>query len=374
MISIMMPVYNAGDFLKQAIESILQQTEKEFELLIINDGSTDNSEEIILSYKDPRIVYLKKENGGESSARNMALSHAKGSFIVFQDADDVSLPNRLELLKKGFISESIGFVHSDMLLIDENDSPIGYWQSRQVDKSQSMRQFLKIGTPFNNPSMMVRKEVFEDFQYDTSLKIGPDTDMVSRFAFKWDSFHIDRPLLLYRRHSNNISKQSDYDILFTHARKFINQLSLKEMIPELNWKEGNSNDNELRAKTILTFFMLKKGMSKDAQHQFHEVMSSIHLIEDKDVEQFIFALGKLMTGKYQEALYCFSQIKKRDAVTLNYIGETFALMGQLKKAKDYFLEAITLQPAYQEPLDNLKSLGGATNFNLIDTSWLKFKK
>src|SRR5690349_21132656 len=97
-ISVIMPVYNSAKFLRLAVESILDQTFKDFEFLIINDGSTDESEAILLEHaaRDPRIVYIKNEtNIGLIASLNKALSLAKGKYIARMDGDDVSLPERL---------------------------------------------------------------------------------------------------------------------------------------------------------------------------------------------------------------------------------------------------------------------------------------
>jgi len=87
-VSVIMPVYNAEDFLAIAINSVLNQTFKSFELIIINDGSTDTSHDIISTYKDPRIVYIRQENQGQTKASNVGINKAKGKYIKFLDADD----------------------------------------------------------------------------------------------------------------------------------------------------------------------------------------------------------------------------------------------------------------------------------------------
>ena len=95
-ISIIMPVYNAQNYLTEAIESVLWQTFKSFELIIVNDGSIDASEAIINGFKDPRIVYLKQENQGQANASNKGVKIARGRYIKFFDADDVLNPLHLE--------------------------------------------------------------------------------------------------------------------------------------------------------------------------------------------------------------------------------------------------------------------------------------
>ena len=100
MISIIIPAYNAADYLAQTIESVLNQTYSDFELILIDDGSTDRTREIIKDYqcKDARIKYFYKENGGVSSARNLGLQKATGDFVSFLDSDDLWDRRFLELM------------------------------------------------------------------------------------------------------------------------------------------------------------------------------------------------------------------------------------------------------------------------------------
>ena len=97
LVSIMMPAYNAELFIQSAIESILSQTYNNWELIIINDGSTDQTENIVKNFDDSRIRYYPQENKGEAAARNLALSKTKGEFVAFLDSDDKYLPDFLEI-------------------------------------------------------------------------------------------------------------------------------------------------------------------------------------------------------------------------------------------------------------------------------------
>src|SRR5687767_7542953 len=96
LISVLLPVYNAEKYLRESIDSILKQTYSNFEFLILNDGSTDGSEEIIKSYSDPRIRYSKHENCGLAATLNKGIEQAKGEIIARQDQDDISLPERFQ--------------------------------------------------------------------------------------------------------------------------------------------------------------------------------------------------------------------------------------------------------------------------------------
>ena len=99
-ISIILPVYNAGNYLRDTLDSVLEQTYSDFELIAVNDGSTDNSLAILQEYKekDDRIFIIDKSNSGVSDTRNIGIAHAKGEYIAFLDADDVYSPIYLSLM------------------------------------------------------------------------------------------------------------------------------------------------------------------------------------------------------------------------------------------------------------------------------------
>ena len=94
--TVIIPTYNRENFLKRTIDSILSQTFKDFELIIVDDGSTDHTKALIDRYEDDRIVYFYKENGGQNSATNLGIQNAKGEYIAFCDSDDTWMPEKLE--------------------------------------------------------------------------------------------------------------------------------------------------------------------------------------------------------------------------------------------------------------------------------------
>gem|GEM_PF-1772683 len=370
MISVMMPVYNAQTFLRKTIDSVLNQTERNFELIIVNDGSTDNSEEIIMSCKDPRIRYIRQENGGEAAARNTALDHARGDFIVFQDSDDISLPSRFEVLKRHFTCKSIGFVHSDIVYIDENDRPFLYLASGNIEPSRMMRFFLKLGTPFNNPGMMVRREVFEGFRYDSDLRIGTDTDMVFRTAPKWHNVHVPLPLLLYRRHSNNLTNYGDYASNFLHVQKFLDRHTLEELVPELDWERGGTDGNRARACAVISLILFRRAMTHDAPIWAEKAANlAAKPGTEPDIVNFISAISQIITGNYEQSLALLGNCSARDHLVENYMGEAHSLAGRKEEAYLHYMKALEQKPDYSEALDNIKGLGWYGKYTAVAAPW-----
>jgi glycosyltransferase involved in cell wall biosynthesis len=136
-VSILMPVYNSSKYLDRSITSVLSQTYEKYELIAIDDGSCDNSKDIILSYmsNDKRIKYIYQDNKGIAGARNAGILNAEGTFIALLDADDMWLPNKLEVCVNTLLSEddSVGLVHSAYQVVDDKDNIIKQNENSSVN-------------------------------------------------------------------------------------------------------------------------------------------------------------------------------------------------------------------------------------------------
>ena len=119
-ISIIVPIYNASKYLKKCLDSLVSQTKKELEFILINDGSTDDSESIINSYKDSRIKYFKRSNHGIGKTRNFGINNASGKYIMFLDSDDYLEENACEVLYKKIEKEKLDVVVCDFYRVDSN--------------------------------------------------------------------------------------------------------------------------------------------------------------------------------------------------------------------------------------------------------------
>ena len=211
MVSVVMPVFNGEKFLKIAIESILSQTYTDFELLIINDGSTDKSAEIIQSYQDNRIRFLENDgNKGIFYTRNRLFDEAKGKYIAILDCDDYAEPTRLEkqvdFLDK---NEEFGSVGSWITLIDEENTIKGAWQLEHRPERISAK--LLFFNQFAQSSVMIRKKI-SDLKYRKETPLAEDYDLWVRISQKTRVTNLAESLVKYRLHADNISQTKEKEL------------------------------------------------------------------------------------------------------------------------------------------------------------------
>jgi len=201
-----MPVYNGEIFLAASIESILAQSFNEFELLIIDDGSSDGSLQIIESYEDTRIRLVKNEtNKGISFTRNRAIKEARGEFFALLDADDVALPNRLEKQVSFLqLNPEIAGCGSLAMVIDSTGKATDevFKFPVEVDKVKTELLFRNV---FTNSTLMYRLDILKNSKgyYDGLCE---DYEMAIQLNSKYKLTNLDEILVKYRRHNKNTSK------------------------------------------------------------------------------------------------------------------------------------------------------------------------
>lgn len=206
-ISVIIPCYNSEKFIKETMDSVLSQTYRDFEVIVIDDGSKDKTREIIQSFDDERIKYYYKKNGGMADARNEGIKLAKGEHIAFLDHDDIWFSDKLELqLSEIEKSECIGIVYSGYIEI--NDKHIILRESRPLRKGMILKNLLIEGNIVGTPScVIVRKRVLDKVGvFNPSLSISADWDLWIRIAKFYQVSFVDKVLLKYRVHENSAHK------------------------------------------------------------------------------------------------------------------------------------------------------------------------
>nr|WP_324757000.1 glycosyltransferase [Sphingobacterium thalpophilum] len=202
-----MAAYNTEKYIASAIQSILDQTYPNFELLIIDDCSSDNTVAEIGKFNDSRIRLLRNQaNVGVVNTRNRALTEAMGEFIAIMDSDDIAVNNRFELLVNAFKnSPELALIGGHAVVIDPEGKPTGQKFIVETDPSL-LRNLLMFGNNFTHSSVMIRTNVFREFN-GYRIPLAEDYDLFLRISTKYPVSNLDEYLLFYRDHTSGISKK-----------------------------------------------------------------------------------------------------------------------------------------------------------------------
>jgi glycosyltransferase involved in cell wall biosynthesis len=211
-VSVIIPLYNGKKFIKETLDTVFKQTYKDYELIIVNDGSTDNPESVLKPYLS-KIKYITQKNSGcPAGAFNTGIAQSSGDYIAFLDQDDLwrkdKLQKQVEILDQ---KPEVGLVATNVIIFDDTSrKKIGtLWKKTKKILSQRQAQSKLLRTNFliNPSAIMVRREVFEKDEYcDERFKLADDYELWYRIAKKWDLALIEEPLTYYRHYSRSLSK------------------------------------------------------------------------------------------------------------------------------------------------------------------------
>ena len=275
-VSVLMAVYNYEGFISESIESILSQSFTDFEFVIVDDASTDNTANIIKSYKDPRIVFIQnQENIGQTRSLNKGLKVAKGKYIARIDGDDIALENRLskqvEFLDR---NPAVGVVGAWLEAIDENNKLIR--RSKYPILPNVLRLLILniLHWPcLTHPSVMIRKDALDDVGfYDEKYSISQDYDLWLRITRKYLARNIPEVLMRYREHSSSLSRKKK-EKTRAEVRDIIGK-NVKYYLPNI----------DLYKKTSLVDFLMfdKQTYPKQAKELLKIVDEFFNAIKEKN--------------------------------------------------------------------------------------------
>jgi glycosyltransferase involved in cell wall biosynthesis len=205
-VSVLMPMFNSEKYIGMAVESILNQTFKDFELIILNDGSTDNSKKIVESYSDSRIILIENtQNQGLARTRNRLISEAKGAFLAWLDSDDIALPQRLQI-QVDFLEKNPNhaLVASWARIIGSNNLPTGNFVKSYIPNTDLSALLLFVNYIVQS-SVMLRRNLLPDEHYNLDSPPTEDYELWVRIAKKHPIAILNDILVDYRVHDSNIS-------------------------------------------------------------------------------------------------------------------------------------------------------------------------
>jgi glycosyltransferase involved in cell wall biosynthesis len=292
LISVIIPCYNAQAYLAEAIDSALNQSHTHIEVLVIDDGSTDNSARIAKSYKNEvRLIYLHKENSGLSSARNLGIQRSSGPYIALLDADDRWEPHKLSRQIETFqTAPSCGMVFTDYSTFDSQ----GLRDTRRnVDHHTGIVEYSQLlsRSNFIYPStVLIRRSVFDVCgNFDESLRSIEDYDMWLRIAQKFEVRGVREPLTTIRIHEHNMS--GNLPVMLKYETKVV-----KKHRQNLSWLAYN--------RRIAKAYFLNADRSIHQEHRLQALYFFIlglirYPLLPVDISIFVikFILGKNLTER-----------------------------------------------------------------------------
>lgn len=220
-IGVVIPAFNAADFLSNALDSVLEQTCPVDDIVVVDDGSTDQTEDIVRCYANDGVRYIKQINQGSASARNTGIRSLSTDYVCFLDADDAWLPDKTaaqaEILQR---YPEVGLVSGDQIYCDPDRS---FRKIRKFSNQSSTRLLarrLAFSNIVGNPSMvMIRQSIFDTIGlFDVSLRFGDDWDMWLRIANESTIAFAKQPVAIYHWHSQNQSQLNQTACLRTYRQ------------------------------------------------------------------------------------------------------------------------------------------------------------
>ena len=284
-VSVVIPTYKRAHLISRAIQSVLDQTYQDFEIIVVDDGSTDNTEEIVQNYKEDRIRYIRHSvNKGAAAARNTGIKASRGKYIAFQDSDDEWFPDKLEQQIKVFddASSEVGVVYSGFYRI-EADKKVYFPSDRFTQIDGNIHNELLKGNFVGTPAVLIKKECFENIKYfDENLRALEDWELWIEISKHYTFKYINKPLLCaystlnsVNLNQNNMLKAHEIVLLehlddFSKNKKILSEHFFdvgKGLCSNGDFKKGKNyliksvKLNHLNLKTILLLFVLLFGQS-----------------------------------------------------------------------------------------------------------------
>jgi glycosyltransferase involved in cell wall biosynthesis len=257
-ISVIIPLYNHGKYIEEAVNSVLTQSFADFELIIINDGSADNSEDVVRNIKDDRIRYFYQENQGAHKTINRGIQLAKGEYITILNSDDVYYANRLEEFLKILESDSsINAVFSHIEFINDQGNSIKYkigaednWKGHDPETSLKGEKNIFLALLSGNflvttSNLFCRKSVFDNLGLFSNLKYAHDYEFFLKLCYSYKVFIVEKALLKYRIHETNTVKENEAAVSFEVGIVLAN-VFLTYDIPNIFENKDKIYDNMLK--------------------------------------------------------------------------------------------------------------------------------
>lgn len=296
-ISIIVPIYNASKYLKKCLDSLVNQTKKELEFILINDGSTDDSESIIKSYEDDRIKYFKRSNHGIGKTRNFGINKSTGKYIMFLDSDDYLKTDACEVLYKRIEKEKLDLVVCDFYRVNSNvlEEKINDFKNTSLKDNPKLLLDINLA-PWNK---IYRSDLIKDnkIKFVEDLKYE-DAPFVALALLKSKKIgKVNKPLVYYRVHERSETTVRDeriFDIIkivdiirdyfkdYDWSSDVVDTLTIKILV-NYNIQQRNIRDKKLRNKFIdSTFDYFERNIPNYRQNSYFKERNMLKSFIEKN--------------------------------------------------------------------------------------------
>src|SRR5574341_182862 len=235
-VSVIIPCYNNEPYLRECLDSVLNQTFSDYEVIVVDDGSTDGTEVIIQNYL-PRVKYLRQSNQGPAAARNAGIEAASGEYIAFQDADDIWYPEKLEAQVKFMeANPRFAWIYSEMCTFNDRQILQASWFSDRPTHQGKVFEQLINNNFIPTITVMIKKETLLSMNcFDVNLRSCEDKDIWLRLAWKYEIGRLNKVLAKRRFHSHNLCRDNRLMIaseveVMRKLRKMTSDLRLQRIL------------------------------------------------------------------------------------------------------------------------------------------------
>lgn len=291
LVSVIIPTYNRSALVKEAVESVLAQTLGDLEVLVVDDGSTDNTRKTIEAIANKRVRYFYKENGGVSTARNLGLKNAAGEYVAFLDSDDLWEPDYLNTMISAIKkNEKYGAAYTTLHQYYTDGREKKKYRAKHCVSGKITCNFFNVIFVFL-PALIVRNKFLEDCCFDESLTSSGDIDFILRLTLKAEFLYVDGDLVKRRVQTNSISRVDD------GALVSVNKAFVLERFYNEN-KEVFSDKSKACKKISGTYKEIgdRYCKQKDFQNALYSAKKAIHY-NRINLKNYILAAKSFLSSK-----------------------------------------------------------------------------
>lgn len=309
MISVVIPLYNKAAYIYKSVDSVLQQTDSDFELIIVNDGSTDNSLEIVQQVKDNRIRIIDQPNTGVSTARNIGVKAAKYNYIALLDADDWWDSHYLEEMQQLIHKYPDAGLWAAKYYKVKNGRNIEANIGLKKDFDEGYIDYINVYTktmwmPITSSSFITQKIVFEELNgYKAKLKIGEDFDLWIRIALKHNIAYLNKPLVYYNQDIEPENRAVSTNKFYDPECNFIFRLDY------LKNEEAKNPDLKQLLDNLRVYGLMKYHIFKKHEQETKNIIKQVDFNNQPLSVKFKYKFPILLIRRYYDLRKFASKIK-----------------------------------------------------------------